>query len=142
MCPPSHDRAAHRLTGTANTHRARTHREEIHMSSTKVRKVVLNGHAGMPDSVTRAFQDRVPFNANNTLTAGYHTSVSGWDSGRLDREETDTLIQWGEMAKFQCVPLYIVYSYATPICWAIGANVYKVKQRFSVTTSKHQGRLY
>jgi hypothetical protein len=38
---------------------------------------------------------------------------------------------------------YVVYSYATPIAWVTkDGTVYKVTQKFSVTTSKHQGKLY
>ena len=37
---------------------------------------------------------------------------------------------------------YIVYSYFTPIAWYARGKWYKVKQKFSVTTSKHQGQLY
>jgi len=37
---------------------------------------------------------------------------------------------------------YIVYSYFTPIAWVANGKTYKVRQKFSVTTSKHQGQLY
>jgi hypothetical protein len=42
---------------------------------------------------------------------------------------------------------YVVYSYATPIAWVTrsadgSAHVHRVEQRFSRTTSKHQGMLY
>lgn len=38
---------------------------------------------------------------------------------------------------------YVVWSYATPIAWVTDdSRVHKVAQRFSVTTSKHQGKLY
>lgn len=39
--------------------------------------------------------------------------------------------------------VYVVYSYATPIAWVRKDGVaHIVDQRFSVTTSKHQGKLY
>lgn len=39
--------------------------------------------------------------------------------------------------------VYVVYSYETPIAWVRrDGSTYTVKQRFSVTTSKHQGKLY
>lgn len=39
--------------------------------------------------------------------------------------------------------VYSVYSYQTPIAWVRkSGKVHIVKQRFSVTTSKHQGKLY
>jgi len=37
---------------------------------------------------------------------------------------------------------YIVRSYSTPIAWYARGKWYKVKQKFNVTTSKHQGQLY
>lgn len=38
---------------------------------------------------------------------------------------------------------YVVRSYATPIAWVTKrGEVYRVKQKFSVTTSQHQGRCY
>lgn len=38
---------------------------------------------------------------------------------------------------------YVVYSFFTPIAWkTLSGRWHIVRQRFSVTTSKHQGRLY
>lgn len=38
---------------------------------------------------------------------------------------------------------YVVYSYETPIAWVThDGEVYRVKQKFSVTTSKHMGAIY
>jgi hypothetical protein len=38
---------------------------------------------------------------------------------------------------------YVVWSYATPIAWVTDdSRIHKVAQKFSVTTSKHQGKLY
>ena len=42
---------------------------------------------------------------------------------------------------------YVVWSYDTPIAWITRSadgteHVHKVSQRFSVTTSRHQGKLY
>lgn len=39
--------------------------------------------------------------------------------------------------------VYVVWSYATPIAWKRSDGTWhKVAQKFSVTTSKHQGNLY
>ena len=39
--------------------------------------------------------------------------------------------------------VYCVHSYATPIAWVTkDGTVYRVQQRFSTTTSKHQGLLW
>ena len=38
---------------------------------------------------------------------------------------------------------YVVYSYDTPIAWVLkNGTVHKVNQKFSRTTSRHQGKLY
>jgi hypothetical protein len=38
---------------------------------------------------------------------------------------------------------YIVWSYETPIAWVTDdSRVHKVAQKFSMTTSHHQGKLY
>lgn len=39
--------------------------------------------------------------------------------------------------------VYVVFSYDTPIAWVRSDGTeYRVSQKFSQTTSKHQGRLY
>lgn len=38
---------------------------------------------------------------------------------------------------------YVIFSYQTPIAWVLDdGSTYRVSQRFSMTTSHHQGRLY
>lgn len=60
-----------------------------------------------------------------------------WDSGRLSGEDLERY-KW-DMPHI----IYAVFSYSTPIAWVTSENIaYKVKQRFSVTTSKHQGVCY
>ncbi len=56
----------------------------------------------------------------------------GWLTG-LDKEQFVA-----DSAKIR----YVVRSYATPIAWYANGKWYKVKQKFSVTTSKHQGQLW
>jgi hypothetical protein len=39
--------------------------------------------------------------------------------------------------------IYVVYSYSTPIAWYTHAWGWRIPEvRYSVTTSRHQGRLY
>ena len=59
--------------------------------------------------------------------------VYGVDSGRLNEEETARYNQ-----DLNAV-MYWVYSYSTPIAWYTKGGWYCVAQKFSVTTSKHQG---
>lgn len=53
--------------------------------------------------------------------------------GRLDAEEVAQYEQVKESID------YVVLSYRTPIAWHSAEGWYLVKQKFSVTTSKHQG---
>lgn len=61
------------------------------------------------------------------------------DTGDLNDEEVEAFnnhFLTGE-------PMFVVYSYATPIAfWTEAHGWHKVDQKFSVTTSKHQSRLY
>jgi hypothetical protein len=81
---------------------------------------------------------RQEFDANGTLRG----VVTSWpSSGRLNETERARLDSDAATARELGAPFYVVYSYATPIAWGIGhSDLYKVTQRFSVTTSKHWGR--
>jgi hypothetical protein len=81
--------------------------------------------------------NRKPF-TGNSIRAEWTWSCPS--AGRLDPEEHDRLrSDWGYACARE-LPLYVVYSYATPIAWAIGDDAaYCTPQRFSVTTSKGQG---
>ena len=57
----------------------------------------------------------------------------GVGNGRLNEEETARYNQ-----DLNAV-MYWVYSYSTPIAWYTPSGWYVVEQKFSVTTSKHQG---
>lgn len=105
------------------------------------RKVTLMGYG--PNSVQGAWKAREEFDANGTLTSVYTL----WpQSGRLNESERAQLNKDSAWAREHGAALYVVYSYATPIAWVTihgnAESVYRVSQKFSVTTSKHQGRLY
>jgi hypothetical protein len=62
---------------------------------------------------------------------------SSWDSGLLQGEDLEKFRE--EVHDI----VYVVFSYATPIAWVkADGETYKVKQKFSMTTSQHQGKLY
>lgn len=85
-------------------------------------------------ATAEAIRDRKPFTSHGALQAG---DIKWHGSGRLNEEETATFHR--DYDKI----VYAVYSYATPIAWVLSdGTTYKVAQRFSVTTSKHQGVLY
>lgn len=63
--------------------------------------------------------------------------VGPWDSGQLAGPDLDRYRQ--DMASIH----YTVFSYSTPIAWVTeNGTVHKVQQKFSRTTSAHQGKLY
>lgn len=83
-----------------------------------------------------AIRDRKTFTTNGALCATDHR-VGPWDSGRLSGVDLDTFRE--DTAAIR----YVVWSYATPIAWwCEDKGWHKVAQKFSVTTSKHQGVLY
>lgn len=74
-------------------------------------------------------ENRVKFNANNTLT-GSHTL--GWPSfGRLPEEFQHKLIQDTKADDF-----YVVLSYSTPIAWFARGVWFEPPVKYSPTTSK------
>ena len=77
-----------------------------------------------------------PFTTHGALRA-QAGSVGPWDAGRLSGADLDRYR--ADMSRI----VYTVFSYATPIAWVTSdGKAYRVAQRFSVTTSKHQGTLY
>jgi len=75
----------------------------------------------------------------NSMSARYHSTFCP-DYGRLYSEEYARLRADFARSQELGVPLYVVYSYNTPIAWALPNELaYVVEQKFSVTTSKGQG---
>jgi hypothetical protein len=92
------------------------------------------GRLGLRDALV----NREPFVTSGALSATVEEHGSGWNSGRLTGDDLD---RWKSDSKTGS--LYVVWSYATPIAWVRSdGEVYRVSQRFSPTTSKHQGMLY
>lgn len=60
--------------------------------------------------------------------------------GLLDSEESSVLFEAEEWALRSGLHLYVVFSYATPIAWALDVSgpAYVTEQKWSVTTSKGQ----
>jgi hypothetical protein len=98
-------------------------------------------------ATAQAIGNRQPFTTSGSLCAKTYGQVNPvtsiregagpWDCGRLSESERDA---WNaDMSQI----VYVVYSYATPIAWVTAdGSVHRVAQKFSVTTSKHQGNLY
>jgi hypothetical protein len=87
--------------------------------------------------VAEAFQRREDVKTHGALSAANVAGLTSWDAGQLAGDD---------LARFRadCQRIrYVVQSYATPIAWETDDGlVHIVKQRFSMTTSHHQGRLY
>lgn len=85
--------------------------------------------------VAELIRDREPFETYGSLFAcsGHRGRGPYLRDGDLDRWEAD--MRKGIR--------YSVYSYETPIAWVNSDGVaYRVRQKFSLTTSKHQSKLY
>ena len=61
--------------------------------------------------------------------------------GLLNRYEWLMLVDAADYAERMHLPLYVVYSYDTPIAWAVGrdGDAYVVEQKWGPTTGKHKG---
>ena len=90
----------------------------------------------------RCLAECKPFHTSGALRGKeWHLSVPP-SAGRLTNESDVTrLREDGLQTAHSPVGIaFVVYSYATPIAWVrTDGEVYNVRQRFSVTTSKHQG---
>lgn len=88
-------------------------------------------------ATAEAIRDRIPFTTSGALRGEAHTGGYVY-AGHLNPEESALLNRDRDLIK------YIVWSYSTPIAWFIGSGVgwHVVDQKFSITTTKHQGNLY
>ncbi len=86
-------------------------------------------------STAKAISRHEEFDTHGALYA--RTDPCGIGSGRLNQAEAAQF--WTDRPDI----VYVVVSYATPIAWVTrSGRVHRVAQKFSVTTTKHQGRLY
>lgn len=85
--------------------------------------------------VAERIRDREPFETYGALSG---TRQQGYaQSGRLSGPDLDAFNR--DQGSFS----YVVWSYATPIAWVTDdSRIHKVAQKFSRTTSAHQGKLY
>lgn len=84
--------------------------------------------------VAERIRDRVPFQTYGSVCG---TTETWHGSGRLSGADQEA---WHRDVN---TITYVVYSYVTPIAWHSSVHGWhRVSQKFSVTTSHHQGRLY
>lgn len=90
--------------------------------------------------VAEHIRDRRPFQTHGALRATEETERHGlgpWDSGQLAGADLDRYRE--DMREIR----YAIWSYSTPIAWWTESRGWHiVAQRFSMTTSHHQGKLY
>lgn len=84
-------------------------------------------------ALIKALENKSDFKTSGALSGKWTSDASSGKLNHVERERlTEDRDKHGE--------LFIVYSYETPIAWATRkGEVYRVSQRFSVTTSKHMG---
>lgn len=89
----------------------------------------------------KAMRDRESFKTHGSLRGeAFPNGTNHVFSGMLDHSER-MVLKADEKAGID----YVVYSYSTPIAWHVmgsGKCWHEVDQKFSVTTSKHQGRIF
>lgn len=108
--------------------------------------------------VPTAWTMRTPFDCNGTLRGTWINSE--YQRQRLTRDfehfakDTEAHenpfgrlpLDWGRElvdAMNNNGPIFVVYSYETPIAWVDSDNVeIKIPVKYSATTSKHMGKLY
>lgn len=88
--------------------------------------------------VTECWRDSEPFRISTNALRGEFWRA-GNSLGRLPDSER---VIFSDYVKRYGRRLFVVYSYATPIAWRCEDDVYLSPARYSVTTSKHQGKLY
>lgn len=66
---------------------------------------------------------------NGIRHGGYTTGMLPFELTKRMQERADSIVQ-------------VIYSYSTPIAWLDAGAWVIVSQKYSVTTSKHQGTLY
>lgn len=86
--------------------------------------------------LSTAIETRQPFRTSGALRGDDHATADPPQSGWLGEEDYIRFVK--DSPKIT----YWVTSYNTPIYWVTYDGVaYRVKQKFSATTSKHQGML-
>ena len=91
-------------------------------------------HGAGRKNLSHALRNLIPFKTSGSLS-GRETC---YNSGRLTGEDLERFNRDSRVG-FR----YVVTSYATPIAWVTtDGEIYRVAQKFSVTTSKHQSKLW
>lgn len=84
---------------------------------------------------------RAPFVGNTMKAETYYGICLPATGGLLNRYEASRLVDAADYAERMHRPLYVVFSYDTPIAWAVGPDgpAYVVEQKWGPTSGKHKG---
>jgi hypothetical protein len=96
--------------------------------TTKVKLTVNGGWWQFRDAL-KAGHD---FDTPNGTLYGRNTPEGGWRWGRLDYDLRDSVKRAD----------YVIWSYSTPIAWRTDGEWHAPEVKYSVTTSRHQGRIF
>lgn len=89
----------------------------------------------------KALSERQTFKTGGALRGATVHAPNGTPPYRGQLDDAEWAILSADAQAYNLT--YVVYSYHTPIAWVRkDGSVYRVAQRFSPTTSKHQGMLY
>lgn len=94
------------------------------------RKLTTRGAA-----VSQAWREQAPFTTHGALRGAWYDSMP--ECGQLP----DPHVRMLRAALSRYGRLFIVHSYSTPIAWRNGEYWCRPSVRYSVTTSKHQGKI-
>lgn len=90
-----------------------------------------------------ALSERREFQGNSMWATNMRTDIARIQLGHLSRYYSDLLDDDLRTARrLGHESIYVVFSYGTPIGWAYGDVVRVPEDRYSVTSSRHQGMLY
>ena len=90
-------------------------------------------------ATAQAIRDRENFVTSGSMHGEGLTTSNYVYSGHLNDKEAEVL----RVDSMAGVIDYVVWSYSTPIAWhRTDGTWHKVSQKFSRTTTKHQGNLY
>ena len=94
----------------------------------------------------KSYSDIIPLLADReefesrTMSAKRHTyPFNNLKMFNLNEYEKQSLLMYRSLAQFRDTSLYVVYSYRTPIAWAVdGLHAHLSAIKYSATTAKHQ----
>jgi hypothetical protein len=104
-------------------------------------RTTVNGPWWNENSVTNCWRNEKPFTTSGALRGDYLTMRAGSLSGLGMLSSEERAIFRADADRYGKM-LFVIWSYETPIAWRCGEYTYTSPAKYSVTTSKHQGRIF